>query len=170
MRWRRATWLLVITFAVTEAAANWAAATYKIAVGPTLIPGGSFLIPISLLLRDGLHLKHPRTALVGALLAGAGISALFNYEVARIALASVVAFTISFGVDTLVFSRLRRRPMYVRMRASNWASLPIDTLVFVPIAFYGLFPIGPLLLGQTIAKLGMTEVAVGLYRLGKRAL
>jgi len=169
-QWRKATWILVAFFAVTEVAANLAAAAYKIALGPALIPGGAFLIPISLLLRDSLHLRHPRTALIAALMTGALASTLFNLEVARIALASVLAFMISFGVDSVVFSRLSHRPMYVRMRASNWASLPIDTLIFVPIAFYGLFPIGPLLLGQLIVKLGMTELAIGLYRIGRRWL
>jgi uncharacterized PurR-regulated membrane protein YhhQ (DUF165 family) len=54
------------------------------------------------------------------------------------------------------------------MRWSNVASLPIDTLIFVPVAFYGLFPILPLILGQLTVKLLGTEVAVFLYRMKDR--
>jgi len=103
-----------------------------------------------------------------ALLIGATVSATFSYEVARVAIASVLAFTLGFIIDTLVFGALRHRPVHVRMRASNWASLPVDTFVFVPIAFAGLFPLTGLIIGQLLTKLGMTEVAIAVYRLGKR--
>jgi hypothetical protein len=165
--WCRRTYLLVVIFALTEIAANWLAATYKLSVGPLLIPGGSFLIPISLLVRDGLHLRHPRSALWVALAMGAGVSGVLNSGVARVAFASVVAFVVAFGVDTWVFNLLRRRSVTARMRGSNWASLPVDTLVFVPLAFAGLFPLGALIPGQIVVKLVMTEVAIGVYLLWK---
>lgn len=160
MTWTRGTWLLVLFFALTEALANWLAATYKLTAGPFLIPGGSFLIPVSLLLRDGLHVRHPRSAIWAALVVGAGTSALFSYSAARVAIASVVAFVVGFAADTWVFEKLRRHSIYTRMRVSNWFSLPVDTLVFVPVAFAGLFPIAALIPGQVVVKLLMTEVAV----------
>lgn len=161
--WTRGTWGLVVLFALTEAAANWLAATHKLAVGLFLIPAGAFLIPVSLLLRDGLHVWHPRSAIWAALGVGAVASALFSLSVARVAMASTVAFTIAFGVDMWVFGRLKKYDLPTRMRASNWFSLPVDTVVFVPLAFAGQFPLGALILGQVVAKILMTEVAVGAF-------
>jgi len=160
--------LLLTGFVGTEVLANWAAAVYKLPLGPLLIPGGAFCIPISLLLRDGLHLHHPRTSLGAALLLGAFVSTLLGGQVPRVALASVAAFVVSFAVDTWVFDLCWRRAPEVRMRLSNWASLPVDTFVFVPIAFAGLYPIVPLMLGQLVAKLAMTELAIWVYLLWHR--
>jgi len=161
--WRRSTTWLVAAFAVSELAANWLAATFKIPLGPWLVPAGAFLIPLSLFMRDALQLRHPRKAVTIAFFLGAGISALFNYEMARIALASFAAFTVSFLTDTVVFTAMRNRPLPWRLRLSNWAALPVDTIVFVPIAFGGLYSLGAVIPGQLIAKLGMTEFALLLW-------
>lgn len=158
--WRSSTTWLVLAFVVSELLANWLAATFKIPVGPWLVPAGAFLIPLSLFMRDALQLRHSRKAVTIAFLLGAGISALFNYEMARIALASFAAFTVSFITDTVVFTAMRNRPLPWRLRLSNWAALPVDTVVFVPIAFGGLYSLGAVIPGQLIAKLGMTEFAL----------
>lgn len=163
----RTTWLVAI-FAASEALANILAAAFKLPVGPFLIPGGSFLIPISLLLRDQLHLRHPRRSLWVAMMIGGVVSALFGSSVMRIAGASVLSYWVSFLVDTWVFDRLKRRPFTARMRWSNWASLPVDTLVFVPLAFAGTgFSLWALIPGQILAKLAMTEAAILFYVLDR---
>jgi uncharacterized PurR-regulated membrane protein YhhQ (DUF165 family) len=82
---------------------------------------------------------------------------------ARIALASFAAFTVSFLTDTVVFTAMRNRPLPWRLRLSNWAALPVDTIVFVPIAFGGLYSLGAVIPGQLIAKLGMTELGIAVY-------
>lgn len=163
--WRRMTWGLIGLFALCETVANWLAGTYKVAWGPLLIPGGAFVVPIGLLLRDALQLRHPRSAVVVALIIGAGVSATFNATVARVAFASVVAFVVGFSVDTVVFTALRGRTLDWRMRISNWAALPVDTLIFVPLAFGGSFPLWSVIPGQLVAKLGMTEIAIAVFLL-----
>ena len=168
LTWRWGTTWLVAAFAVSELLANWLAATFKIPVGPWLVPAGAFLIPLSLFMRDALQLRHPRKAVMIAFFLGAGVSALFNYEMARIAVASIAAFTVSFITDTVVFTAMRKRPLPWRLRLSNWAALPVDTFVFVPIAFGGLYSLGAVIPGQLIAKLGMTELALGIWWLWSR--
>lgn len=162
--WSRRTWFLVTAFALTEFAANWLAATVRVPVGPTLIPGGSFLIPVGMLLRDELHENHPHRTLWVALGIGLVTSVMWSGAVARVALASVVAFTLAFLVDTYVYRYIRsRRGVGTRtaaMRWSNWASLPVDTLIFVPLAFAGVAPLGELIPGQLVVKLAMTEVGI----------
>jgi uncharacterized PurR-regulated membrane protein YhhQ (DUF165 family) len=49
----------------------------------------------------------------------------------------------------------------------------VDTLIFITIAFYGIFPIGELLLGQMIAKVTLSALLVpvliyGFVALGRR--
>lgn len=161
--WTWRTTLLVAAFALSELLANWLAATYKVPLGPWLVPGGSFLIPLSLFMRDALQLRHPRRAVSLAFLLGVAVTACFNYEMARIALASLAAFTVCFVTDTIVFTSLRKRALPWRLRWSNWAALPIDTLVFVPIAFGGMYNLKALIPGQLIVKLGVTELGIILY-------
>lgn len=157
-------WSLVLAFGLTELAANLLAAYVKIPLWFMLIPGGAFLIPIALLIRDQLHLQY-RSMLGYALVVGALASILtMDLSVMRVAIASILAYLVSFGVDTVVFEAMKGRSLPARMRGSNWASLPIDTVIFVPVAFAGLFPIMPLILGQVFAKLTMTEVAVWIIR------
>lgn len=160
-QWTMATGVLVVLFAVLEATANWMAATYQWHLGPMIIPGGALLIPLALLLRDQLHLRHPLSALWAALMVGVMANVVFGSgQTLRVAVASVVAFMVSFAVDSIVFDKLWRRSRVERMRYSNWASLPVDSLVFVPIAFLGAFPIGGVIAGQILAKLAMTELAI----------
>jgi hypothetical protein len=159
----------VALFGLLELLSNVLAAHYKFPVLGMLIPAGAAVVPLAMLLRDSLQEHHGRRAVVAALVLGISATLLTaDLSVIRVALASVLAYVVSFGVDTYVFSILWNRPAHVRMRWSNVASLPIDTLIFVPVAFYGLFPILPLILGQLTVKLLGTEVAVFLYRMKDR--
>lgn len=60
------------------------------------------------------------------------ITFVWNKEVA---IASVVSFMASETVDWIVFYVLRDKTLKVRMMISNLASCPIDSLLFVTIAF-----------------------------------
>ncbi|ROQ89912.1 queuosine precursor transporter [Desulfosoma caldarium] len=77
----------------------------------------------------------------------------------RIIVASFGAYLLSQYHDVWVFHLLRRlsggKHLWLRNNASTAVSQLIDTVVFITIAFYGVMPIAPLILGQWIIKLGI---------------
>lgn len=58
----------------------------------------------------------------------------------RFIVASFTAIVLAESADTEVYHRLRERSWAARVLASNAVSVPIDTLVFVTIAFAGSLP------------------------------
>ena len=50
--------------------------------------------------------------------------------------------------------------LWLRSAVAGMLSQAVDSLLFVSIAFYGVFPIGQLLLGQLIAKVVLSAVLV----------
>lgn len=83
----------------------------------------------------------------------------------RIWLGGITAYGVSTLLNVAIFSRLNRgdgRLLYVRSAVASMASQVVDTLIFITIAFYGVFPIGELLLGQMLAKVVLSAVLVPL--------
>jgi hypothetical protein len=112
------------------------------------------LIGATLTLRDRIHEDMARTGRLwrmGVLILIAGlISAAFSWAAARIALASMIAFIVSEGVDALVYHRLRPRPWMVKANGSNSVSAAVDSILFPTLAFGSLLPL--VVLGQFLAK------------------
>jgi queuosine precursor transporter len=83
----------------------------------------------------------------------------------RIWLAGIVAYGTSQMLNVYLFDRLKNSVgKYVAVRGAIAAVLSqiVDTLLFVAIAFYGVFPITDLLLGQMLAKVVLSMVLVPL--------
>ena len=80
---------------------------------------------------------------------------IFNL-VPRITLASWVAFLITENFDAFVFSWFRKltkgKHLWTRNAFSSIPALLLDSLIFIPIAFFGVMPILPLIIGQTAVK------------------
>ncbi len=76
--------------------------------------------------------------------------------VPRITLASWIAFLISENFDAYVFHLFKRitKGNYLWMRNvfSSIPALLLDSLLFIPLAFYGVMPLLPLIIGQTAVK------------------
>ena len=74
----------------------------------------------------------------------------------RIILGSMVAYGISQTFDVWIFHRVRQmygsRHLWLRNNVSTLMSQTLDTCIFVLIAFYGQFPILPLIFGQLTVK------------------
>ena len=70
--------------------------------------------------------------------------------------AGVISYGISVTLNVLIFSRLGKnregRLVAVRAAIASALSQIVDTLIFITVSFYGVRPIGELLLGQTLAK------------------
>lgn len=77
----------------------------------------------------------------------------------RIIIASFTAYLLSQYHDVWAFHLLKRltggRHLWLRNNVSTAASQGIDSVVFITIAFYGVMPVGPLILGQWVIKLGI---------------
>jgi hypothetical protein len=81
----------------------------------------------------------------------------------RIWLGGIVAYGISQILNVTIFSRLKReggRMLWLRAGVASILSQIVDTLLFITIAFYGVFPIANLLMGQMLAKVVLSAVLV----------
>src|SRR6476469_1244599 len=82
----------------------------------------------------------------------------------RIWLGGITAYGISTFLNVTIFSRLKAREgsglLWLRAGIASVLSQIVDTLIFITIAFYGVFPIGELLLGQMLAKVVLSAVLV----------
>lgn len=92
----------------------------------------------------------------------------------RLAIAGAVAFLVSQLIDVTLFHHLKIRHgegrLWLRNNLSTGLSQLVDTILFISIAFYGLFPVGELILGQYLVKLLIALLDTPFVYLGKRIL
>lgn len=84
-------------------------------------------------------------------------------QTGRLMAAGIVSYGISQTLNVMVFDRLKSAAgsmVAVRGAIAAVLSQIIDTLLFVTIAFYGVFPIGKLMVGQMTAKIVLSLVMV----------
>ena len=82
--------------------------------------------------------------------------------------AGILAYGISTLLNVRLFSAFRGSgdsargglSLMVRGAFASALSQVVDTLIFITVAFYGVFPIGPLLVGQMIAKVALSLIVV----------
>lgn len=80
--------------------------------------------------------------------------------VPRIVIASMIGYLISQNFEVMVFhfwkEQFKGRQLWLRNNLTSLITMLIDTLVFIPLAFYGTLPnsvIGDLITGQYIVKI-----------------
>jgi uncharacterized integral membrane protein (TIGR00697 family) len=77
----------------------------------------------------------------------------------RIIIASFVAYLVSQYHDVWAFHLLRRithqKHLWLRNNLSTAVSQLLDSVIFIGIAFYGVMPIWPLILGQWVVKMAI---------------
>ena len=82
----------------------------------------------------------------------------------RIWVGGILAYGVSTFLNVTIFSRLKAsegsRLLWLRAAVASVLSQIIDTLIFITVAFYGVFPIGELILGQMLAKVVLSAVLV----------
>ena len=82
----------------------------------------------------------------------------------RIWLGGIIAYGISQTLNVSLFAALKGREgsrlLWLRAAVASMLSQIADTLLFVSIAFYGVFPIGELLIGQMLAKVTLSALLV----------
>ena len=82
----------------------------------------------------------------------------------RIWLGGIVAYGISTLLNVTIFSKLKgsegSKMLWFRSAVASVLSQVVDTLLFITIAFYGVFPISELLMGQMLAKVVLSVILV----------
>jgi uncharacterized integral membrane protein (TIGR00697 family) len=83
--------------------------------------------------------------------------------------AGILAYGVSQFLNVYIFSRLQSSngsggSMWLAVRAAIASAISqiVDTLIFITVSFYGVRPIGELILGQATAKVVLSIVAVPL--------
>jgi len=82
----------------------------------------------------------------------------------RIWLGGILAYGTSTILNVTIFSRLKASEgvglLWLRAAIASVLSQIVDTLIFITVAFYGVFPIQELVLGQMLAKVVLSAVLV----------
>ena len=82
----------------------------------------------------------------------------------RIWLGGILAYGTSTILNVTIFSRLKASEgvglLWMRAGIASVLSQIVDTLIFITVAFYGVFPIQELVLGQMLAKVVLSAVLV----------
>jgi uncharacterized PurR-regulated membrane protein YhhQ (DUF165 family) len=147
-------------FALTIPAANWMignVGTKCVPSGPCLVPvapglmapSGVVMIGLALVLRDLVQRRLGAMAAVGAILAGAVISAALAPP--ALVVASAAAFLVAELADLAVYTPLQRRGLVRAVLASSLVGLVVDSVIFLQLAFGSL----EYLAGQVVGKAWM---------------
>jgi len=83
----------------------------------------------------------------------------------RLMAAGIIAYGVSMSLNVAIFSRLSKggtKLVAVRAAIASTLSQIVDTLIFITVAFFGVRPIGDLILGQALAKVVLSIVLVPL--------
>lgn len=116
------------------------------------VTAGTFTAGLALLVRDWLDEAAGRRWVLAGILTGAVLSAVLTSSW-RLALASGLAFGLSELADWAVYRPLRRRGWARAALASNTVGAPVDSLLFLAVAG---FPVWPAAATQTAVKLAVT--------------
>lgn len=129
---------------------------------------GTVIFGITFTQRDRMHRNGRRYvyAVIGLTALLAALESLLIDVPARIIIASVTAIIFAETADTEVYQRFIQHNWYTRVAASNAVSIPLDTLFFNMIAFYGVFPnsmLVSIMFGEIVVK-ALTSGGAALWR------
>ncbi len=159
--------IFLVLFCLTIPAANWLIGH----VGQTCTPQGVCLVPVApgimapsgvlmigaaLVLRDLVQRRLGPEFGIGAIIAGAALSA--GLAPPSLVIASAAAFLLSELADFAVYTPLARRRLVLAVMASSLVGLVVDSFVFLWLAFGSL----DFLAGQIVGKAWMVLLAMPL--------
>ena len=157
--------IFLVLFCLTIPAANWMIGnigTVCVPKGPCLVPvapgvmapSGVLMVGAALVLRDLVQRRLGVEFGIGAIVAGAALSA--GLAPPSLVLASPIAFFLFEFADFGVYTPLARRRLVAAVVASSVAGLVVDSIVFLWLAFGSL----DFLFGQILGKLWMVLLAI----------
>lgn len=184
--------LPVSLYVAAELVANVTAGK-PVAVGGLVVPAGVFIYALTFTLLDLVHERlgreGARRVVVAAFAANVLLATYAQLVVAlpapaffadqpafarvlgatpRIVTASLLAYLVSALTDAEVYAWWRARiggVRWLRVLVSNAASTGVDSVAFVTLAFAGVLPVGPLIVGQYAVKMAVTVVSLPLIYL-----
>jgi len=157
--------VFLVLFCLTIPAANWMIGhlgTVCITKGPCVLPvapglvapSGVLMIGAALVLRDLVQRRLGVEFGIGAIIAGAAISA--GVAPPSLVIASATAFLLSEFADFAVYTPLARRRLVTAVFASSMVGLVVDSVLFLWLAFGSL----DFLPGQIVGKAWMVLIAL----------
>jgi len=157
--------IFLLLFCLTIPAANWMignVGTECVPKGPCLVPvapgvmapSGVLMVGAALVPRDLVQRRLGVEFGVGAIIAGAALSA--GLAPPSLVVASAAAFLLSEFADFAVYTPLARQRLVAAVIASSIAGLIVDSIVFLWLAFGSL----EFLFGQIVGKLWMVLIAI----------
>lgn len=157
--------VFLVLFCLTIPAANWMIGhlgTVCIPKGPCVLPvapglvapSGVLMIGAALVLRDLVQRRLGVEFGIGAIVAGAAISA--GVAPPSLVIASATAFLLSEFADFAVYTPLARRRLVTAVFASSMVGLVVDSVLFLWLAFGSL----DFLPGQIVGKAWMVLIAL----------
>ena len=129
-----------------------------------MVSVGTLVFGITFTQRDRVHRFGRKTVYLMIIIAAIGMvleSAFLSVEW-RIIIASFIAIVLSETADTEVYQKLIKRSWMHRVIGSNLVSIPLDSILFNVIAFYGVFETGMLIaiiFGEIVAKFATGFIA-----------
>jgi len=139
--------IAIIAYAFAMTAANLLIVKFGVWMSPV---NSFFLIGLTLVLRDWLHIRLKAWQMALLITASGGITYLLNPAAAQIAIASSVAFTLAALVDWAIFAKVTGT-WFKRSNVSNVAGAAVDSVAFPTIAFGVLMP--EIVLAQFASKI-----------------
>lgn len=139
--------LAILAYAFAMTAANLLIVKFGVWMSPI---NSFFLIGLTLVLRDWLHIRLKAWQMALLITASGAITYLLNPAAAHIAIASSVAFTLAALVDWAIFVKAKGT-WFKRSNVSNVAGAAVDSVAFPTIAFGVLMP--EIVLAQFAAKI-----------------
>lgn len=136
--------MLVLSYFVLIVAADIIAANWLVPVLPwwgIMAPAGSLLVGPILTVRDQIHDKIGTRGVILVILCASAVSWLVGGLVNQgllqsVSIASAIAFICSeLFADTGVYALLHKSPWFARVTLSNVVSAPIDSVLFIGLAF-----------------------------------
>lgn len=124
-------------------------------------PAGAPLIGMTFTLRDMVQRRWGKLHCWWWMLAASLITVLFN---PTLAYASFAAFLVAEGIDWVIYTAVPGS-FVKRVLLSNLVGLPMDSIVFVALAFGWIWPA---IIGQTLVKLVFGAGLVGLAVLRRK--
>jgi len=155
----------LVAFILTIPFANWMIGNIGVVCpdnGPCLIPvapsvmapSGVLMIGVALVLRDLIQRRLGKKWTIGAIVAGAILSALIAPP--ALVIASATAFLLSEFADFAIYTPLQEKRLVLAVFLSGIVGLVVDSIVFLQLAFGGL----DYLTAQIVGKAWMILLAL----------
>lgn len=139
--------LAILAYAFAMTVANLLIVKFGVWMSPV---NSFFLIGLTLVLRDWLHIRLKAWQMALLITASGAITYSLNPAAAQIAIASSLAFTLAALVDWVIFVKAKGT-WFRRSNVSNVAGAAVDSVAFPTIAFGVLMP--EIVLAQFAAKI-----------------